>query len=60
MFKSDDGVDFVGDGLAGPRMAHAEFPSPELIPDTEKWVKASIFFFISSSPLWKHAPFYPN
>lgn len=51
MFKSDDGVDFVGDGLAGPRMAHAEFPPPELIPDTEKWVKASIFFFISSSPL---------
>lgn len=45
MFKSEDGVDFVGDGLAGPRMAHAEFPSPELIPDTEKWVKASIFFF---------------
>ena len=45
MFKSEDGVDFVGGGLAGPRMAHAEFPSPELIPDTEKWVKASFFFF---------------
>ena len=52
MFKSEDGVDFVGDGLAGPRMAHAEFPSPELIPGTEKWVKASFFFFlVSSSPL---------
>lgn len=50
MFKSDNGVDFVGDGLAGPRMAHAEFPSPELIPDTEKWVKASIFFLFLPLP----------